>query len=123
MAQRPFVCFVEVGAGELVRATEPDFALLAALDTRGVIVTSASGGPDYDFVSRFFAPGLGIDEDPVTGSAHCALGPYWSQRLDKQTVTGYQASKRGGYVTVENKGDRVLLQGKANTVVTGKLNL
>jgi PhzF family phenazine biosynthesis protein len=84
-------------------------------------VTARPGGGEFDFVSRFFAPGSGIDEDPVTGSAHCALGPYWSQRLGKSEFTAFQASARGGVVRVTVKGGRVLLGGQAVTVMTGEL--
>jgi predicted PhzF superfamily epimerase YddE/YHI9 len=92
------------------------------LPVRGVIVTArgAAGGP-YDFVSRFFAPGSGVDEDPVTGSAHCTLAPYWAARLGKQDFLAYQASARGGEVRVTLKGDRVRLGGRAVTVLKGQL--
>ena len=89
---------------------------------RGVIVTSASDDPRFDFVSRFFAPGAGIDEDPVTGSAHCCLGPFWSERLGKTEMTAFQASARGGAVRVRVNGARVLLGGKAVTVLRGELS-
>ncbi len=121
VGKTPFDYLIEVGTEEIVRAIEPDFALLAALDVRGVIVTSASDGPDCDFVSRFFAPGHGINEDPVTGSAHCALGPFWGARLKKKEVTGYQASARGGAVRVRLNGERVDICGKAVTVMKGEL--
>ena len=88
---------------------------------RGVIVTSLSDSPEYDFVSRFFAPGSGVDEDPVTGSAHCCLGPFWANRLDKKELTAYQASERGGVVRVRTDGDRVHLGGQAVTVMRGEL--
>ena len=88
---------------------------------RGVIVTARSSGGEFDFVSRFFAPGSGIDEDPVTGSAHTALGPYWSGILGKNEFTAFQASARGGVVKVRVQGDRVLLGGQAVTVMTGDL--
>jgi predicted PhzF superfamily epimerase YddE/YHI9 len=90
------------------------------LPVRGVIVTARASG-DYDFVSRFFAPGSGIDEDPVTGSAHCALAPYWAARLGKTQMTGYQASPRGGIVRVRVDRDRVRLGGQAVTVLCGDL--
>ena len=106
-----------------VRALAPDVRRLDGLGARGVIVTApaeaAAGG--YDFVSRFFAPGAGIDEDPVTGSAHCALGPYWAERLGRSELTGFQASRRGGQVRVDLRGDRVLLGGQAVTVLRGQL--
>jgi predicted PhzF superfamily epimerase YddE/YHI9 len=85
------------------------------------MVTALSASPAYDFVSRFFAPGSGIDEDPVTGSAHCALGPFWSARLGQRELTGYQASPRGGVVKVRVAGDRVGLAGQAVTVLRGEL--
>ncbi len=112
---------VEVGSEEAVRRLQPDFGLLKTFDVRGTIVTSRSDSPAYDFVSRFFAPGAGIDEDPVTGSAHCCLGPYWSTRLGKNTLVAYQASDRGGTVRVRLVDDRVVLGGRAVTVLRGFL--
>ncbi len=107
-----------------VRALAPDFRALRDLDVRGVIVTAMGDeGEGVDFVSRFFAPGAGIDEDPVTGSAHCTLGPYWSERLKLASVVGYQASPRGGTVRVDVRGDRVRLGGRAVTVLEGVLKL
>jgi len=102
-----------------VRGIRPDFALLGTLDLRGVIIT-APGSSD-DFVSRFFAPRLGIPEDPVTGSAHCTLAPYWAGRLDKRRLSARQVSKRGGSLTCELKGDRVLLSGAAVTVIEAEI--
>ncbi len=104
-----------------VRALHPDMNLLARIDTRGVIVTAPSDDEGYDFVSRFFAPRAGIAEDPVTGSAHCCLGPFWQRQWGKATLVGYQASARGGVVHVEVAGDRVLLGGHAVTVMRGEL--
>jgi PhzF family phenazine biosynthesis protein len=107
-----------------VLALQPDFGRLASVEARGVIVSSlAEGHPNWttDFVSRFFAPTVGVLEDPVTGSAHCALTPYWSARLRKATMVGYQASRRGGEVQVELRGDRVRLGGQAVTVLRGEL--
>ena len=98
-----------------VRAITPDHPLLARLDLRGVIVTAP--GTDVDFVSRFFAPKYGIPEDPVTGSAHCALAPYWADKLGKNILSARQVSKRGGNITCEVKADRVLLSGSAVTVM------
>lgn len=98
----------------------PDFAALATLDARGLIVT-ALGGNDSDFVSRFFAPAAGINEDPVTASAHCTLGAYWSTKLNKTTMIGHQVSARGGRVDVRLRGDRVDLTGRALTVTRGAL--
>jgi predicted PhzF superfamily epimerase YddE/YHI9 len=95
--------------------------MLRKVPVRGVIVTARSNGGGFDFVSRFFAPGSGIDEDPVTGSAHCALGPYWSERLGKTEMLAFQASARGGIVRVRLLGDRVLLGGQAVTVMTAEL--
>jgi predicted PhzF superfamily epimerase YddE/YHI9 len=94
---------------------------LAALDARGVIVTARAGSKGLDFVSRFFAPAAGVDEDPVTGSAHCALAPYWAGKLGKNDLVGYQASKRGGTVQCTLAGDRVLLGGTAVTVLRAEL--
>ena len=112
---------VEVDSEETLRALTPDHAILRTLPVRGVIVTSRSADPKFDFVSRFFAPGSGIDEDPVTGSAHCCLGPFWGKRLKKTEMTGFQASARGGVVRVTVMGDRVLLGGQAVTVLRGTL--
>jgi PhzF family phenazine biosynthesis protein len=112
---------VEVPDEESVTGMRPDFAALARLDCRGVIVTSRAAGREYDFCSRFFAPGAGIPEDPVTGSAHCCLGLCWGKKLGKRVLTGYQASARGGIVRVELDGERVKLLGKAVTVLRGEL--
>ena len=115
-----FDYLVEVGGEGEVRALEPDFAVLARLGLRGVIVTSrADVGRSYDFVSRFFAPGAGIPEDPVTGSAHCALAPYWRATFGRDAMVGHQASARSGTVYVECRGTRVMLAGNAVTVWTG----
>ncbi|MFB0516683.1 MAG: PhzF family phenazine biosynthesis protein, partial [Candidatus Neomarinimicrobiota bacterium] len=112
---------VAVNTAREVRDLQPDFNQLRSVDTRGVIVTAPSDQPEYDFISRAFFPALGIDEDPVTGSAHTCLGPYWSARLDKTRLVGYQASTRGGVVKVEIKGNRVILGGQAVTVMRIKL--
>jgi PhzF family phenazine biosynthesis protein len=104
-----------------VRGLAPDHRALRSLGLRGCIVTAQAETAGFDFVSRFFAPGVGIDEDPVTGSAHCALGPFWAERLDKSDLSAYQASKRGGSLRVRVAGDRVILGGKAVTVVKGEL--
>jgi predicted PhzF superfamily epimerase YddE/YHI9 len=116
-----FDLVVEVDSEGAVRGARPDFLRLAAMGVRGVILTGPSQDPAFDFVSRFFAPGSGVDEDPVTGSAHCALAPFWAPRLRKQEMTGYQASARGGVVRVRLAGDRVELQGQAVTVLRGEL--
>ena len=121
VARSPFDYLVEVESEEVVRELDPDFRALRALGVRGVMVTSRSSTPPYDFVSRFFAPGAGIDEDPVTGSAHCCLGPFWSGRLGKSEMIAYQASRRGGVVLVRISGDRVILGGEAVTVIRGEL--
>jgi predicted PhzF superfamily epimerase YddE/YHI9 len=112
---------VAVDDAATVRALAPDLARLRALPVRGVIVTSPSDDPGYDFISRFFAPGSGIDEDPVTGSSHCALGPFWAERLGRTRLEAYQASPRGGRLRVTVDGDRVKLAGRAVTVLQGSL--
>ena len=112
---------VEVESEAQVRALQPDFTRLRALPVRGVIVTARASDDGCDFVSRFFAPGSGVDEDPVTGSAHCCLAPYWGAKLGKAEMTGHQVSARGGVVRVRNAGDRVILGGQAVTVLHGEL--
>ena len=112
---------VELVSEEEVRSMSPDFALLGRIEVRGVIVTSRSVDADYDFISRFFAPWAGIDEDPVTGSAHCCLGPYWQKQLGKSEFVAYQASARGGVVHVRVTDNRTYLGGKAVTVLRGVL--
>jgi len=115
---------VEVESEKIVRNLRPNFPLLRSVPCRGVIVTSASPSKPYDFVSRFFAPKVGIDEDPVTGSAHCYLGPYWKKKLGKSEFLAYQASARGGAmrVRVGDDGRRVYLGGKAVTILHGSLS-
>src|SRR5262245_6063309 len=112
---------VEVADEAAVLAVRPEMRALTMLDGRGVIVTARSASAGRDFVSRFFAPAAGVDEDPVTGSAHCALAPYWAAKLGKTTLTGYQASPRGGTVQCTVDGDRVVLGGQAVTVLRAKL--
>ena len=107
---------VEVDSEAVLRALSPDLPALRRIESRGVMVTSRPAGGAFDFVSRYFAPATGIDEDPVTGSAHCCLGPYWGRRLGRESLTGYQASARGGVVRVRVAGDRVQLGGQAVTV-------
>jgi PhzF family phenazine biosynthesis protein len=114
-----YLCRVE--SEEVVRGIQPDFRMLAKIPARGIIVTSRAQKPGYDFVSRFFAPALGIDEDPVTGSAHCCLGPFWQQVIKKPELVAYQASARGGEVRVRVEGDRVKLGGQAVTIWSGEL--
>jgi PhzF family phenazine biosynthesis protein len=122
IGKNQFDYLVEVADESSVRRLTPDHGVLARLPVRGVIVTSsADAGRPYDFVSRFFAPGSGIAEDPVTGSAHTALAPYWRKILRRDRMVGYQASPRGGTVHVECRGDRVLLGGHAVTVLRGTL--
>ena len=112
---------VVVDGEAIVRGLQPDFAALLELESRGVSVTSRSAAADFDFVSRFFAPWVGINEDPVTGSAHCCLGPFWAEKLGKESLTAYQASSRGGVVQVRPSADRVTLRGQAVTVLSGQL--
>jgi predicted PhzF superfamily epimerase YddE/YHI9 len=100
---------------------QPDMDALVRFGGRGVIVTALSKNGSHDFVSRFFAPGSGVAEDPVTGSAHCALGPFWAACLRKTELVGYQASARGGTVRVRLEGDRAHLGGHAVTVLRGEL--
>jgi PhzF family phenazine biosynthesis protein len=115
---------VEVASEEVVRSLRPDFRRLASLPLRVVSVTARpAAATPHDFVSRFFAPGSGIDEDPVTGSAHCVLGPFWGARLGKTEMSAYQASARGGVVVVRLRGDRVGLAGRAVTVLDGELRV
>ena len=117
-----FDAFVMVESEEIVRSLKPDFHALRGIPgIRGVIVTSTSQDPRYDFVSRFFAPGAGIDEDPVTGSAHCSLAPFWSERLGKSAMPAFQASARGGTVRLRVQGERVVLGGKATGILRGEL--
>jgi PhzF family phenazine biosynthesis protein len=116
-----FDYLVEVESEAIVREVRPDFSRLRELPVRGVMVTSAATTPGVDFVSRFFAPGSGIDEDPVTGSAHCCLTPFWSPRLGKTSLVARQVSARGGTVRVTLDGDRVRLAGQAVTVMHGEL--
>jgi len=114
---------IESSSAATVRGVTPDLPALARAGggARGVIVTAVSDRPEFDFVSRFFAPAAGIDEDPVTGSAHCCLGPYWGKRLGKTALVGFQASRRGGVVKVRLEGPRVALGGNAVTVFRGEL--
>jgi predicted PhzF superfamily epimerase YddE/YHI9 len=121
VGKNKFDYLVEVESEEAVRNTRPNHTRLRQVEARGVIITSRSATPQFDFVSRFFAPGSGVDEDPVTGSAHCALGPYWEERLQKREFVAYQASSRGGVVRVRTEGDRVRLGGQAVTVLRGEL--
>ena len=121
VGRNEFDYLVEVASEDEVRALRPKFAALRTLPVRGVIVTSRATSDGYDFVSRFFAPAVGVDEDPVTGSAHCALTPYWSAKLGKSEMHAWQASARGGALRVRLAGDRVKLAGCAVTVLRGEL--
>jgi PhzF family phenazine biosynthesis protein len=116
-----FDLLAELESEAALRAVKPDFARIAALGGRGLIVTARAETAGYDFVSRFFAPAVAVPEDPVTGSAHCCLAPYWAARLGKDVMTAYQASPRGGVVGVRMTGDRVRLRGGAITVLRGEL--
>lgn len=118
-----FDYLVSIDSPETLRRLEPDLEAVRKIKSRGVIVTTVSDRPDADFLSRFFAPQFGVNEDPVTGSAHCALAPYWAERLGRKRLTGYQASSRGGFVRVEHAGERVLLSGKAVTIYQATLKI
>jgi PhzF family phenazine biosynthesis protein len=119
--QRLNYMVIEVDSEDTVRSAKPDFMLLATLPVMGFILTSRSASPEFDFVSRFFGPRFAINEDPVTGSAHCCLGPHWSERLGKTELLGYQASARGGVIRVRVGSDRVHVGGQAVTVMRGEL--
>ncbi len=116
-----FDYLVEVDSEAALRGIAPDFKALSTVPVRGIIVTSRAANPRFDFVSRFFAPAAGVDEDPVTGSAHCCLGDYWSKRLGKNELVAFQASARGGVVKVRVTKDRAILGGQAVTVAKGEL--
>lgn len=116
-----FDFLAELPSETLVRELNPNFALIERATSRGVIVTAKSRSADYDFVSRFFSPQSGVAEDPVTGSAHCCLGPYWGPRIGKDELVGHQASSRGGIVRVKLLDDRVILGGQAVTVFRGEV--
>ncbi len=121
LGKNQFDYLVEVSSEEILRSLNPDFARLGTLPVRGVMVTTLSSLPGYDFVSRFFAPRVGVNEDPVTGSAHCCLGPFWGKRLQKNELIAYQASPRGGEVRLRLQGARVALAGQAVTILRGEL--
>jgi PhzF family phenazine biosynthesis protein len=116
-----FDYLLEVESEDVLKKTNPNFQKLAEVSVRGAIVTTRAASPPYDFVSRFFAPASGINEDPVTGSTHCCLGPYWKDRLGKDSLLAYQASSRGGVIRVSVRGSRVILGGQARTVLRGEL--
>jgi PhzF family phenazine biosynthesis protein len=121
LGRTAFDYLIEIESEATLRSLAPDLTLLANLPVRGVVITARSSDGKHDFVSRFFAPRLGIPEDPVTGSAHCGLGPFWATRLGTNELTGYQASSRGGTVLVRVDGERVHLGGQAVTVLRGEL--
>jgi PhzF family phenazine biosynthesis protein len=121
VGESKFDKLVVVDSEHVVRSLQPDFRKLGKIGMRGVIVTGLSNDAQIDFVSRFFAPAAGINEDPVTGSAHCCLAPFWSTRLGKNELVGFQASTRGGIVQTRLEGDRVILGGHAVTVLRGEL--
>ncbi len=121
VGRNQFDYIAEVESEVVLRGLRPNFSLLSEISVRGVIVTARCQTGDFDFVSRFFAPASGVNEDPVTGSAHCCLAPYWAKRLGKTELVAYQASPRGGVVRVRLEGDRVILAGQAVTVVRGEL--
>ncbi|MGF1458290.1 MAG: PhzF family phenazine biosynthesis protein [Leptolyngbyaceae cyanobacterium] len=112
---------VELPSEDYVRSLQPDFGMLRLLPTQGLIVTAPSAADDVDFVSRYFAPAIGINEDPVTGSAHCSLMPYWQSKLGKSTLMAKQVSQREGILKLQQQGDRVLISGRAVTVMKGTL--
>ncbi|CAN5665205.1 PhzF family phenazine biosynthesis protein [soil metagenome] len=120
-ARNRFDWLVEVATADDVRRLAPDMAALRRIETRGVVVTALGDDGEHDFVSRWFGPRVGVDEDPVTGSAHCCLGPWWAGRVGRTDLRGYQASGRGGTVGVRVRGDRVSLIGSAVTVLRGEL--
>lgn len=122
VGKNSFDYLVQVDDEQQIRNLKPIFDLLKTVPARGVIVTSVSDSGEYDFVSRFFAPGVGINEDPVTGSAHCCLGPFWGKRLNKFKLKGAQLSSRGGVVQVSLVDKRVILGGKAVTIFRGEMS-
>lgn len=116
-----FDTLVELASEEVIRGLTPDMGMIEAVGRRGVMVTARASTAPFDYVCRFFGPGGGVPEDPVTGSIQSTLGPYWAAKLGKQDLLGYQASARGGTVRVRPRGDRVLIAGKAVTVLKGEL--
>ncbi len=116
-----FDLLVELADEQAVRELRPDYRLIGEFPDRGIIATSRAGEGRFDFVSRFFAPRVGVDEDPVCGSAHCCLGPFWASRLGRNELVGHQVSPRGGVVKVRVDGPRVALIGQAVTVLKGEL--
>ncbi|MEZ5944118.1 MAG: PhzF family phenazine biosynthesis protein [Planctomycetaceae bacterium] len=121
IGRSPFDKVVVVSSEEVVLSLQPDFARLAEFPMRGVMVSAVAENSEFDFISRYFAPAAGVNEDPVTGSAHCCLGPYWAEILGKPDLLAHQASKRGGVVRVRVRDDRVLLGGEAVIIMKGEL--
>lgn len=121
VGRNKFDYLIEVESEDVIRNLRPDFGLLRKVEARGVMVTSRASSTQADFVSRWFGPTVGVNEDPVTGSAHCCLTPYWSKQLGKTDMLAYQASPRGGFVRVRLEGERVKLGGNAVTVLRGEL--
>lgn len=119
--QSRFDLLLRLDSAHTIRTLQPDLPALARLPVRGVIVTALGDAADHDFISRFFAPASGVPEDPVTGSAHCALAPFWQPQFGRNTLFGFQASSRGGHVRMDLQGDRVRLTGQAVTVFRGSL--
>ncbi len=113
-------CLVELDSEDAVRSLRPNLHVLSQIQARAIIVTSRASSIGYDVVSRVFAPRLGIDEDPVTGSAHCCLGPFWMAKLRKNELIAYQTSARGGMLRLRMNGERLYLSGKAVTVGRGQ---
>ena len=114
-------CLIEVETADEVKNVAIDFQRLAKFDVRGVILTAITEDPNFDFISRFFGPAVGVDEDPVTGSAHCCLAPYWAAKLGKLELSAFQASDRGGQLQLRLDGDRVHIGGSAITIKRGEL--
>jgi predicted PhzF superfamily epimerase YddE/YHI9 len=121
VGRSPFDYLIEVADEATVKAAAPDFTKLKKISTRGVMITARSTDAKYDFVSRFFAPGAGIDEDPATGSAHCCLAPFWHARLGQTSFVARQLSRRGATIKVSVAGDRIMLAGKGLTMMRGEL--
>lgn len=119
--QSRFDLLLRLDSAQTIRQLQPNLPQLAELPVRGVIVTALGDAADHDFISRFFAPASGVPEDPVTGSAHCALAPFWQPHFGRNTLFGFQASARGGHVRMDLQGDRVRLTGQAVTVFRGSL--
>ncbi|WP_425614280.1 PhzF family phenazine biosynthesis protein [Anatilimnocola sp. NA78] len=121
VAQSKFDYVAIYDSPTIIREMAPDFRALGTIPVRGIMVSAVSDDPNYDFIARFFAPASGIDEDPATGSAYCALMPYWAEQLGKKELRAFQASKRGGELKLRMQGDRIILGGQAVTVWQGEL--